>query len=351
VTTEGATLLRPLGVGERIDAGIKLYVRSFRSLAPALLVIAVPVALIDGALSAWSATTIASRPFLVRNLDGSVSVHPSALYGVVGSTVITVVVLWLLWIPGKAVAYRAFGDVYLGRPTAWRAVLGAGLRRVGSLLWIDLLVLGTLLGALLCFGVIAVALAPLHALGVLLGTPSFLLLVVFYVWWSVSCRAVGPTLMMEDVRGPGALRRSLALVRGSWWSVFGTVLLSGLLFVIVSEVANGIVRVLASLGVPASDAGLRAFATTLAGELLEVVVFIPLTCAIATVLTVDMRVRKEGLDLAMLSEGLDGASRTGAYDFLPKPRMVVVPGHPPPAWPPPPPPAAAPPDAPWPPAH
>jgi len=349
VTVQQGALLRPLGVGERIDAGIKLYVRSFRSLAPALLAIAVPVAIIDGVLSAWSATTITSiGHFLVRNPDGTLTFHTSVLYGALGSLVISTVATWVLLIPGKAVAYKAFGDVYLGRPTTWRGVLGAGLRRVGSLLWIDVLVVGALLGASVgCVGVIA-ALVPLKALGVLLAVPPGLLFVVFLFWWSVSCKGVGPSLMMEDVRGVAAVRRSIALMRGTWWSVFGTVLLSWLLFVIVAEVAIGIVRVVVTIAIPASDVWPHAFVTTLVGQLLQVVIFVPLTCSIATVLTVDMRVRKEGLDLAMLSEGLAAGAPLGAYDFLPKPKMVYDPRQPPPPWPPPPP--ASPPGGPWPPA-
>lgn len=347
--TTPATVLRPLGVGERIDAGIKLYVRSFRSLAPALLAIAIPVGVIDGALSAWIATSLASSgPVVVRNFDGSTTVH----YAAIGSTVITIVVLWLLWIPGKAVTYKAYGDVYLGRPTTWRGVLVQGLRRVGSLLWIDVLVLGTFLGAAAVSVGVVIAAAPLHALGVLLFMPTILLTAGFFFWWSVSCRAVGPSLMMEDVRGLAAVRRSVSLVRGTWWSVFGTVLLWNLLFVIVSEVVNGIVRVLASIAIPASDVGLHAFVTTLAGQLLAVVVFVPLSCSIATVLTVDMRVRKEGLDLSMLSEGLAAGATAGSYDFLPRPRLQVDPGRPIPPWPPPPPPppVSGPPGGPWPPA-
>jgi hypothetical protein len=350
VTTGGATLLRPLGVGERIDAGIKLYVRSFRALAPALLSIAIPVALIDAALAAWSASTISGiGRFVTRNPDGSVSLHPSVFYGVIGSLVLSYVVLVLLWIPGKAVAYKAFGDVYLGRPTLWGEVLESGLRRLGSLLWIDVMVYLAPLLVLAAAGVVVFALVPLHALAIVLAIPPVALAYLFLIWWDTSCRLVGPTLMMEDIRGRRAIRRSLALVRGTWWSVFGTVLLAGLLFVIVMEVANAIVGVLAALAVPVSHLGPHAFVVTLVEQLLAVVVFIPLTCSIATVLSVDMRVRKEGLDLAMLSEGLNGGAAPGAYDFLPKPRMVIDPNRPPPTWPPPPPsppPADPPPAAP-----
>jgi hypothetical protein len=340
VTTQGATQLRPLGVGERIDAGIKLYVRSCRALAPALLVVAVPIALVDAALAAWTATTLRAHPFVVHNVDGSLSFHTGNLDRAIGAFVVTYAVTLALWVPGKAIAYRAFADTYLGRPSTWRSALSGGLRRVGSLYWIDLLTDAVFLAAIACFTAVAVALAPLHAVGIVLLLPTICLLFVFLVWWATSCRLVGPTLMLEDLRGWRTVRRSVTLVRGTWWSVFGTVLLSGLLFVIVSSVLNLVASAIVTLLVSSSNVGRHSFFVTLLQQLLSIVVFIPLTGAISTVLTVDMRVRKEGLDLAMLSDALDGTTAPGTYDFLPRPRMVYVPGQVPPPWPPPPPPSS-----------
>ena len=336
MSTGSATQLRPLGVGERIDAGIKLYFRSFRTLAPALLVVAVPIALLEAVLSAYSASTLRAHPFLVRNFDGTLSFHGANLDRAVGALVLTYAVTLLLWVPGKAITYRAFADTYLGRPTTWRGALSGGLRRVGSLYWVDVLSDGVVLGAAATFTVVALALAPLGALGVVLLIAPIVLLVLFGVWWTTSCRLMGPSLMFEDVRGWQAVRRSVELVRGTWWSVFGTILLAGLLFVIVSAVVNVIVSAIAAIIFPVTDVGPHAFFVTLVGQLLSIVIFAPLTGSISTVLTVDMRVRKEGLDLTMLSDSLDGDGTPGAYDFLPRPRIVVVPGQVPPPWPPPP---------------
>ena len=257
---------------------------------------------------------------------------------------------FVLLIVGKSITYRTFADVYFGRSPTWTGVLTGGLGRLGSLLWIDLLCAAVPIGAAICFAIVVVALLPLHALaGVFLVAPS-VLVIVFLFWWSISCRLIGPTLMMEDRRGWSAITRSVSLVRGTWWSVFGTVLLSWLLFAIVLGVLNFVITLLVGLVIATSSTGPHAFAVGLAEQLLAIVFFLPLLESVATVLAVDMRVRKEGLDLDLLSDSLDGTPRS--YDFLPKPRMVVVPGQLPPPWPPPPPPPSPPgaPADPWPPA-
>src|ERR1019366_6575527 len=128
--------------------------------------------------------------------------------------------------------------------------------------------------------------------------------------------------------GVAALRRAWALVRGTWWSVFGTVLLAWVLVLIVTLVLNAILGVIVGAIVPSSHPGLHAFALGSIEGLGAVLVFSPFTCAIATVLTVDMRVRKEGLDLELLTDGHAGGAGPGSYGFLPQPKARWAPSPP-----------------------
>ena len=340
-----APWLRPLGVGERLDAAIKLYLRSFKTLALALLVVAVPIALINAAFAWWRADTFVSavNGFVTQNGSGQPTLHWSVARQLLGSIVLTAVVGFVLNVPCKAVAYKLFGDTYLGRPVTWRGVLAGGLRRVGSQLWLVLLIDGAAILATLVYLGVVLALVPLGPGAIVLLLAPGVLLFVFEVWWGVACRLAVPSLMMEDVRGTRALRRSLGLARGDWWSLFGTVLLAGLLILIATAVLNELLKLLVNAAIPTTDVGPYAFVLTLIQQVVSLVVTVPFGCAIATVLTVDMRVRKEGLDLAMLTDGLAGDAPAGTYDFLPTPRGTIGPGGvpawpptAPPAWPPPP---------------
>jgi len=133
-------------------------------------------------------------------------------------------------------------------------------------------------------------------------------------------------------------------VRGAWWQTFGTVLLAVLLGGILTLVANALVAALAGVVVSSSQLGERAFIVTGFEQLVSIVAVVPFTCAISTVIAVDLRVRKEGLDLELLTGTTGGTAPE--LGFLPRPRAQLAPGATPPSWPPaaPPPPPAAPPD-------
>jgi hypothetical protein len=129
----------------------------------------------------------------------------------------------LVYLVSTAACFKAIADAYLGAgPTAKRS-LSFGLRRVPRLLALSIV---SAFAFALAFG----ALAGL----VLLTTEAVLALLLLMipaaiyvgVSWSLSTCA----LLFEDVGPIAALRRSWALVHGSWWRVFG-VLAVGVLLV------------------------------------------------------------------------------------------------------------------------
>lgn len=146
---------------------------------------------------------------------------------------------------------------------------------------------------------------------VVLGIAGF----VAMVWFLVASRLAVPVLMLEDIRGIKAIRRALTLCRGYWWSVFGTQFLAGLLVSIVSAVVAVVL-----------DAIFSAFhgGTTMSVvsgffvQTIDYVVFAPFSAAILVVLTIDLRVRKEGFDIQLLSAQM-GVPPTPSALFFTKP--------------------------------
>jgi hypothetical protein len=145
-----------------------------------------------------------------------------------------------------------------------------------------------------------------------------------------------PVLLLEDVPGWRAMKRSKALVKGRWWSTVAVLLLVAILTGIVQAVFIGILAGVVSVsGNEVAVAIADAIGQTASGVLTT-----PLSAAVLTVLYFDLRVRKEGFDLELLSRrmGVD-------------PATVANPAFLPPAMPPPPPPSPGPQDRPsdWPP--
>ncbi len=115
-----------------------------------------------------------------------------------------------------------------------------------------------------------------------------------YLWvaWTVAA----PVLLLEDVRGWKAMKRSRQLVKGRFWPTFAVVLLVAILTGIVQAMFVGILAGVVSVsGNEVALAIADAIGQTASGVLTT-----PLSAAVLTVLYFDLRVRKEGFDLELL---------------------------------------------------
>jgi hypothetical protein len=316
--SSNAAQLRPLGLGEILDAGIKVYRNKFGTMLKAVAVVIVPVQVLNVLiqLSLPGSGTTTTGTGSTATSDGSGWAGIAALLLIF---VITVVSSTL----AEAACLKAVSDTYLGTDTDWRGSLRFGFQRLGSLLWLTL-IHGVLL--LLAF---AACIVP----GIWL-----------YAAWSVAV----PALLIEDERGFRALSRSFNLVRGRWWPTAGTLLLANLL---ATAVAFGF-GILALPLVFAGDG--NDFVVNLANGILGAVasvLTIPFVAAVIAVIYFDLRVRKEGFDLQLMARRI--GAPTGTVTPAPMPWTTPAPGAgggwappPPPGWSPPPRPAMGPPPGP-----
>jgi hypothetical protein len=310
--------LRPLGLGEILDAGIKVYRNKFGTMLKAVAVVIVPVQVLNVLiqLSLPDSGTTTTGTGTAATSDGSGWAGIAALLLIF---VVTVVSSTL----AEAACLKAVSDTYLGTDTDWRGSLRFGFHRLGSLLWLTL-IHGVLL--LLAF---AACIVP----GIWL-----------YAAWSVAV----PALLIEDERGLKALNRSFRLVRGRWWPTAGTLLLANLL---AAAVAFGF-GILALPLVFAGDG--NDFLVDLANGILGAVasvITIPFIAAVIAVIYFDLRVRKEGFDLQLMARRIGAPA--GAASPAPMPWTTPAPGAgggwappPPPGWSPPPRPVPGPPAGP-----
>jgi len=187
-------------------------------------------------------------------------------------------------------AVFAVGQQYVSGQTDIRGCYIRALWRVKTLM-----VLGGILAVATIglFGALLNARQPLVAPLVIV---LILTATVIGVYWSMAVQAV----IVEGFKAVGALRRSFALVRGSWWRVFGVSLVFGLVAIGLGIVIT-IPFALASLatgGGPTS--GLSILILSLGGVVVGVAVP-PVLFISGTLLYYDLRVRKEEYDFAGLS--------------------------------------------------
>ena len=107
-------------------------------------------------------------------------------------------------------------------------------------------------------------------------------------------------LILENTSVASSIRRSWTLTRGSFWRVLGALVLMGLIawlvagaIGIVAGVGGGVVTVLQP-GSATVAASVVMLATTLATALV-----MPFTASVAALIYIDLRMRKEGLDIEL----------------------------------------------------
>lgn len=321
------TNLRPLGVGERIDAAIKIVRANFLTLAKAALAVAVP----SGIVVAIISVSIRSSQQSALSTPGTLPT--GSLYTVAGGDFLTLVITFIVSAFVTAVCFRIIINSYLGQPAGWREALRFGWSRLGAVLWISFLtyLIVAVAGAAVAALVAVCLVVHLRALGTLLAVVLGLGASLAAIWFLTAARLAVPVMMLEDIRGRRAIARSVRLCRGFWWSVFGTQFLAGLLVAIASLAVDLVIGVIFAAFHGATPA---AIVEDFISQTINYAVFAPFSAAILVVLTVDLRVRKEGFDIRLLSERMGLPPTESALFFTkPTPGGYAPPGYPPQGWP------------------
>ena len=121
--------------------------------------------------------------------------------------------------------------------------------------------------------------------------------IYLFVAWSVAV----PALLGEQLGITAALGRSRALVRGRFWPCAGVLILAVLLALIVTLVILGVLSAL--LGSSGNDT--VTFFEQGVASLIANTLVLPFQVAVTTVLYIDLRVRKEGFDIQLLTHSLE----------------------------------------------
>ena len=285
MATSTAPDLRPLGVGEILDAAFKLYRDRFKTLVLCVLVPVVPIAIV----SAFFQASLLDDSAQAGQFDG----------GALAGFLITTLLGGLLSLLATAACVRAISAAYLGEEVTWQESLRFGLRR-----------LLPLIGASILVGLAIFA--------------GFILLVIpaFIVW--VRLAVVTPALIVEDL-GPGAaFGRSWNLVKGRFWPTAGARVITALLVSIVAGILQGLL-IVPLIG--DADSDVLAAVLTALGQIVSSAFTLPLHAAILTILYFDLRVRQEGLDVELLARDVGGSgpadvarsSGLGGYESSPPP--------------------------------
>lgn len=326
----GVIPLRPLGVGEILDGAVSTLRAHWRTVLGITLVVSAVVQLVQLLLQRYvlpqpPAVDPNASPAELLEQTGeamqatTIGLVPSSLLGLVAQFVTTAL---LTFVVSRSV---------LGRPVTFGEVWRDARPRLGPLLALTLLLPAIVL-AVFAAGFLVGVLPGLlidsavGALLVFLGVAASLLVTV---WLTVRFSLSYSVLMLERQGVMASLRRSAKLVQGAWWRIFGILVLTALVTILIAMII-AVPFSLIALAVDGDGASSLLSGTpdqtswtfliiTGIGAVVASAIMYPITAGVTVLLYVDQRIRREALDLELArAAGVPGYGSPSPGDSTPR---------------------------------
>ena len=274
--------IRPRRATELVDASFQLLRRFY----PPLLTV--------------SAIAMAPGVFLRILMRDKLS-DPTALMTNRGAAFGAIALSSLCIAIADAVLIVAASEGYLEGNVDLARALSAGASRLFSVIVAVLLRYLMIFSIVVVLGIFAAILIPKMASSKsTAGVGLIFLLMPFLIWWSIYAGlrtfAVTPAVLLERFGPLSSLGRSWRLSKDCVWHIFFSLGLAWLLYFIIALIATTI--------------GAMVLSTSLTGILSAILIIpiYPLLAVVSTLLYYDLRIRKEGFDLEMMSRDLGTAA-------------------------------------------
>jgi hypothetical protein len=275
-------------MGQILDQAIRIYRRNFLRFVGIVAAVQVPMVLLQLAMSYLTVRgTYSGTDLLYGRYYGL-----GYFLGLLGTLLTSVFSIVLLWGIAAGAISRAVAGLYLGEPItfagAFRRIAPYVPRLIGAILFALVLSIGAFIWTLIpCIG--------------WLSGPGLLML-----FFTAIVPLIAPAVVIERKTALNAVLRAWHLIRRRFWWVTGLVLILYLFNLLVVSGPGAIVTLILQVG---SDQlfGLASYTT---GFLLQTVlqslaslilslIYLPLQLTCTVLMYLDLRVRTEGLDLAL----------------------------------------------------
>jgi hypothetical protein len=304
--------LRPLSLGELLDRAFFLYRRNFWLFAGIMLVptcLIVPMQYLQLRFQGlpFSPSAATSQPKF-----------PAYLFGIF-------LVYWLLYTVTQAAITFAVADVYLGRLStireAFSRIRGRFWRLIGVTFGVGLRVLGVMFLLIVLASAAGATLAAVLTRGSRSANPlvpglilvGFVLVGVAVGFWFAMRYAVSvPVVLLEDIKGRAAIRRSVELSQGRRGQIFLAILLGIVVIYAVALLLQGpFYAGIAVTGIKGHIPNwlllLMSVSSSVGGAIAG-----PLMMIILVVVYYDLRIRKEAFDLQHMISSLPEPNPAGS---------------------------------------
>jgi hypothetical protein len=296
--------LRPLGVGELLDGALSLIRSNPRTVLGLAAVISAVSALLQ-TVGLWFSLRFLEVAEPVAGSEVDVTAELTALASGGIAQLVPALVAAFLQVLASGLFIVLVGAAVLGRrldaSQTWVSLRPRMLPLAGVTLLIGI---GSLVVVALMVAVIvalALSIGEWAILpGLLIGVGGTIALVYAYVKLSVAA----PALVMEGVGVVTSLKRSWVLVRRSWWRVLGILILSGIITSLLTTVVTVPITLVATLASGFSESLVPTVLASGLATLVAGIVTLPFSAAVTGLLYIDLRMRREALDIELVSAGV-----------------------------------------------
>jgi MFS family permease len=318
-------------LGEILDGSFQAIRRNAKAMLGAALLAQTLGAIISAVLAARAGSQGESFVLWLRGLSPA---ELAALgFGVVVGALAFAIATVLISIVLQGAMSVPVARATLNRRTGFRQMWTLSRSRVGALLGLGglMLLASVAVTAVFVGGVVLLA-NSMGGRSALVIVPLALGLVAAMMWIYIRLLLTPSAVVVEELGVMDGLRRSWQLTRHNWWRIFGITLVVALLIGIISQivlipvslVSGGLTSVLSPHSGHAEGRAL-SIATGIASTLVSAMVAAAgyaFQTSVLALLYVDLRMRKEGLDLSLLQllesgSDPDGVPGRGAVQGLP----------------------------------
>ena len=344
----GIIPLRPLMFGEVLDGSFQAIRRNAKAMLGAGLLAQSLSAILAAVVAALLATSSGSVQGWAETAS-SAELTSLGIGMMAGFTLLSILSVFISAILQGAMVVPVARSI-LNRPTGFRRMMSLARPRFGALARLAaLLVVAVLATMALFFAIIVFLFSNVRGAAVLLVFPLMLALGVAVAWVAVKVMVAPAAVVIEEVGALGGIRRSWELTRANWWRILGITLVVAILVGVITQVVlipvsllpafvSGVVSPHGGSGQDATMGAVMGVVTAVIGALVGAVAYAYQTSVMA-LLYMDLRMRKDGLDIALLRQLETGADPDGvpgrgtqAGSSTPHPGYGTAPGSPG-AWP------------------
>ncbi len=311
----GIVPLRPLGVGELLDGALSLIRSNPRTVLGLAAAISAVSALVQTIGLWFSLQFIDAAQPAAGSAEVDVTAELTSLISGSVAQLIPAIVAGFLQVLASGLFIVLVGAAVLGRKLDASQTWASLRPRVLPLIGVTVLIgLGGLLAVALMVGVIvalALGIGTWAVLpGIVIGIGGAIALVYVYVKLSLA----SPALVMEGVGVLESLKRSWVLVRRSWWRVLGILILAAIITSLLTTVVTVPITLIATLASGFSESFVPTVLATGVATLVAGIITLPFSAAVTGLLYIDLRMRREALDIELVSAGVQpSADPLAAY--------------------------------------